>query len=384
MTKRPIRVLTIGHSYVVALNQQVPAALARNPSIDLTLAAPTFHYGDLRRIHLEKRHDPAYRIVALDARMTSRNHIFWYAHRPLRRLITEGDFDIVHAWEEPYTYSGYQIARATRGTNSKFVFLSLQNIMKRYPWPFRHFERETVRHADAWIAGGHLVREAMVAKGFPEDTARVIPLAVDTSAFTPPTAAEKHSVLEELGLSPPVIGFVGRLVQEKGLSVLMEALERIELPWSLLALGSGPYKEVLEEWANIHGFGDRVQVRFALHEDVPRYLAATDVLVAPSQTLPNWKEQFGRMLVEAFACRVPVIGSDSGEIPFVIGEAGVVVPEADTHQWRDAIADLLTDDAKRERLATAGYRRAMTCFSVDRVADQHLELFAQLSEGRHQ
>lgn len=383
MTKRPIRVLTIGHSYVVALNQQVPAALARNPQVDLTLAAPTFHYGDLRRIPLEKRQDPSYRIVALEARLTRKNHIFWYDHRALRRLITEGGFDIVHAWEEPYTYSGYQIGRATRATHAKFVFLSLQNITKRYPWPFRYFERETVRHADAWIAGGHLVREAMVAKGFPEDTARVIPLAVDTKAFAPLSAAEKRSVLDELGLSPPVIGLVGRLVQEKGLPILMEALESIELPWSLLALGAGPYQERLEEWAQSRGFGDRVRVRLAQHEDVPRYLAAVDVLVAPSQTLSNWKEQFGRMLVEAFACRVPVIGSDSGEIPFVIGDAGVVVPEANAHQWRDAIVDLLTDDAKRERLASAGYRRAMTHFSVERVAEQHLELFAQLCESRH-
>ncbi len=367
---------------MVALNQQVPAALARNPSIELTLAAPTFHYGDLRRIHLEKRHDPEYRIVALEARLTSKNHVFWYDHRALRRLITEGDFDIVHAWEEPYTYSGYQIARATSGTDAKFVFLSLQNITKRYPWPFRHFERETVRHADAWIAGGHLVREAMVAKGFPADTARVIPLAVDTSAFTPISAAEKHGVLDELGLSPPVIGIVGRLVQEKGLTILMEALENIERPWSLLALGAGPYQERIEAWARSHGFGDRVRVRLAQHEDVPRYLAAVDVLVAPSQTLSNWKEQFGRMLVEAFACRVPVIGSDSGEIPFVIGKAGVVVPEADVRQWHDAIVDLLTDSAKRKRLASAGYRRAVTHFSVERVAEQHLELFAQLCESR--
>ena len=382
MTQRPIRVLTIGHSYVVALNQQVPAALARNPGIDLTLAAPTFHYGDLRRIHLEKRDDPGYRIVALKARMTSKNHIFWYDHRALRQLIIEGRFDIVHAWEEPYTYSGYQIARATRGTNAKFVFLSLQNIAKRYPWPFRHFESETVRRADGWIAGGTLVREAMVAKGFPADTVRVIPLAVDTSAFRPLTVAHRQGVLDELGLSPPVIGFLGRLVEEKGFRVLMRALDNVQSPWSLLVLGSGPYKEVLEQWAKVRGLGDRVLVQLASHEEVPRYLAAVDMLVAPSQTLPHWKEQFGRMLVEAFACRVPVVGSDSGEIPFVIGDAGVVVPEADSDGWCHAITTLLTDHAERERLADAGHRRAATTFSVDRVAEQHLELFTQLSEGR--
>ena len=83
------------------------------------------------------------------------------------------------------------------------------------------------------------------------------------------------------------------------------------------------------------------------HDKVPEYLNAMDLLVAPSQTTPWWKEQFGRMLIEAMACGVPVIGSDSGEIPYVIGDAGMVVSDVDVAGWARAIATLVESPDRR-------------------------------------
>ena len=68
--------------------------------------------------------------------------------------------------------------------------------------------------------------------------------------------------------------------------------------------------------------------------EVPAVLRALDVLVLPSLTTPSWKEQFGRVLQEAMACAIPVVGSDSGEIPHVIGDAGLVTPEGDAAALR--------------------------------------------------
>ena len=114
----------------------------------------------------------------------------------------------------------------------------------------------------------------------------------------------------------------------------MQAMEQVgdAEPWSLLLLGSGEYKEKLQEWAARNGWS-RVKVMLAKHAEVPRYLGCMDLMVAPSQTMKNWREQFGRMIIEAFACGVPVVGSDSGEIPFVIGDAGRVVAETDVAGW---------------------------------------------------
>lgn len=373
-----LRVLTVGHSYVVALNQAVPKAIARDGRIELTLAAPRFHYGDLRRLRLEKTADPDYEIVPLGARLTRWNHVFWYDRSALRRLLRDGRFDLVHIWEEPYTVAGYQLARAACERGYRFVFRTAQSIVKRYPWPFSRFERYSVERAAGWVAGGQLVYEAMVAKGFPAARGRVITLGVDGNAFRPLTAAQREAVLRELRLAPPVVGFVGRLVAAKGLDVLMAALERVPPPWSLLVLGAGPYRERLLAWAEARQIRDRVRVQLVPHGDVPHYLGALDLLLAPSQTTPSWKEQFGRMVIEAFACRVAVIGSDSGEIPHVIGDAGIVLPERDVDAWAEAVRDLLGDQARRDALAERGFRRCRERYEVSRVAEQYLALYHEL------
>ncbi|MEE8115851.1 MAG: glycosyltransferase [Gemmatimonadales bacterium] len=370
--------LTICHSYVVAQNQRVPAMIAGDPRIELTLAAPQFHYGDLRRITLEKTTDPEYEIVPLSARLTRWNQVFWYDHGRLTRLLRDGGFDVVHAWEEPYTYAGYQIARAVGPTRSRFAFRTAQSLVKRYPWPFSAFERRTVARADGWIAGGHLVYEAMTRKGFPAAAGRVITLGVDMDAFRPATDEERTRVRAALGLEAPVVGFVGRLAPAKGLDVLMAALERVTHPWTLLVLGSGPHEATIRRWAHRHDWSDRVRIRLTTHDEVPTYLGVMDLLVAPSRTTPTWKEQFGRMVIEAFACRVPVIGSDSGEIPRVIGDAGVVVPETDVGAWARAIEALLAEESRRRTLAERGYQRCRARYDIRPVAAQYVEFYHAL------
>ena len=122
-----------------------------------------------------------------------------------------------------------------------------------------------------------------------------------------------------------------------------------------------------------------MRIVLAEHDKVARYLASVDLLVAPSQTRPNWKEQFGRMVAEAFACRVPVIASDSGEIPYVVDDAGVILPESDSSAWANAISELLADKVRRDQLAQRGYARAITHYSLTQVASRYLELYAELA-----
>jgi len=208
---------------------------------------------------------------------------------------------------------------------------------------------------------------------------RLIPLGVDVNHFypTPDIGLHiRHSLAwEEQGA--PVIGYLGRLVSEKGLDLLMQVLNRLQTPWRALFVGAGPMEAALRTWAS--RYPETVQICTDVkHRDVPHYLNAIDILCAPSQTMPNWREQFGRMLIEAFACGVPVIGSDSGEIPHVLRDASVVVGEKDEQSWAQALSDLLESPLQRTELAAKGLQQARTVYAWSLIAKKYLEFFTEL------
>ncbi len=105
-----------------------------------------------------------------------------------------------------------------------------------------------------------------------------------------------------------------------------------------------------------------------------------DVLVLPSRTQPNWKEQFGRVLIEAMSCGVPVIGSTCGEIPQVIGEAGLVFPEGDVAALRAALSRLIDQPELRAELARRGRARVLAEFTQAAIARRHVAVYQAMLE----
>jgi glycosyltransferase involved in cell wall biosynthesis len=373
------RLLTIGHSYVVGLNRRLAHEFARMGvgRWEVVAAAPTFVHGDLRPISLEAVPNEACRLEPVSAYLTKRIHVMFYGRR-VRSLLADR-WDVVHAWEEPYILPGYQLAQWTRRP-SKFVFYTYQNLSKRYPPPFSWFERSVIHRADGWLAGGKTVAEVLLPRlGYAKKPHRLITLGVDVNVFRPDPAS-RSAVRAALGWTedgPPVVGFLGRFTPEKGPRLLTRVLDRVPLAWRALLVGGGPLEAELKAWAATKG--DRVRVVTGVpHDGVPAYLNAMDILAAPSQTLRRWKEQLGRMLIEAFACGVPVIGSDSGEIPHVIADAGKVVSEADESAWAAALTELLDSPAQRAELAMRGRQRAETTFAWSVIAAQHLDFFETL------
>jgi glycosyltransferase involved in cell wall biosynthesis len=122
-------------------------------------------------------------------------------------------------------------------------------------------------------------------------------------------------------------------------------------------------------------------VKDVVHDQVPAHLNAMDLLCAPSQATPRWREQFGRMVVEAFACGLPVISSDSGELPYVVLDAGVIVGERDEDAWVSAIGELIGDPEKRSELSSMGIARAHSTYAWPVVARDHLQFFSELLDG---
>ena len=116
--------------------------------------------------------------------------------------------------------------------------------------------------------------------------------------------------------------------------------------------------------------------------DVPAELRRLDTLVLPSHTTRTWKEQFGRVLIEAMSCGVPVIGSSSGEIPNVIGDAGLIYPEGDVPALAAAIGQLAEQPGLYADLARRGRTRVLERYTQSALARQYYEVYrAMLSAG---
>lgn len=383
----PRRLLTIGHSYCVRRNRELAEAVAAcgraeagGRRWDVTVAAPAAFPGDLGPI--VTRRDAAERA---DLRVLSVHNARWIHLMTygagIRELLNE-PWDVIHCWEEPYTFSAAQVARAHH-VDAALVYASFQNINKRYPPPFGAVERYAMQRARGWIAFGESVRDVLERRrGYAERAHTVIPFGVDVQRFAPDLEA-RHAVYSELDwddVGPLVIGFVGRFVAEKGLPLLLDvldALHRQGTAWRALFIGGGPLEASVRAFGSRHP--DRVRIATGVaHDDVPRYMRAMDVLAAPSETTPRWREQFGRMIVEAFACGVAVVGSDSGEIPFVVGSAGLIVKEGDREAWTMALASLLSDSKATRALAALGRTRAETEFAWPVIARRHLDFFERV------
>jgi len=376
--------LSVAHSYCVALNRRLADAIARLATRDweVTAVAPSAFAGDLGPISLEHSRDERCRLEGIRVIGSRSPHLFLYGTR-LRSLMNER-WDLIHSWEEPYVLAGGQVAFWSPAA-TPLVFFTDQNNPKNYPPPFCWIENYCVHRSSGWIAAGSTVTRALLPRpGYDARPHRIIPHGVDLESFHPDQQARK-AIRERLEWSvdgPPVVGFLGRFVPEKGLSLLTSVLDNLKSPWRAILVGGGVMEPQLRQWAR--AYPDRVRIVTGVrHDQVPAYLNAMDLMCAPSQTTPRWREQFGRMLIEAFACGVPVVASDSGEIPNVVGPAGTIVAESDQNAWLTAIGELLENPAQRIRFARFGLERAPR-FSWPIVARQHVDFFDQiLSDGNH-
>jgi len=376
MSARRLKLLTIGHSYVVALNRRLPNEIARLAAgcWDVTAVAPRFVRAELRDIELEADPNESSQVEAVNMYATRRLHLMAFDFR-LRQILRQG-WDMVHIYQEPYILAGWQAAYWTP-EKVPFVFFTAQNYAKNYPPPFSWMEKYCVERCAGWIACGELVVRALLEKNYGRRRHRQIGFGVDIELFRPDELRRRH-VRQRLGWDEKgcVVCFLGRLTPEKGLPLLVSVLDQLRCPWKALFVGSGPLQKSLEEWGR--RYPGRVRIISATHDEVPAYLNAADILCAPSQTLPHASEQFGRMIIEGFASGLPVVGSDSGEIPYVIGDAGIVLGEKDHSAWSLTLERLINDETLRGDLATRGRVRAEDHFAWPVIARQHLEFFDEL------
>lgn len=367
-----MRVLIISKACVVGMYQRKLEELARFPDIELTLVVPPAWRERGRVLHLEKMYTSGYQLYVLPIVFNGHFHVHFY--RGLGTLIQYVQPHIVHIEEEPYNLATFQAMYMAHMNKAKALFFTWQNLLRRYPFPFSLIERYNLTHAACAIAGNKEARDVLFAKGY-RRTIYVLPqFGVDPVLYCKMESPPREE-------NTFIIGYAGRLVEEKGVQVLLKAVAGLSGNWRLRIIGDGPYRPTLEALAKTLGIEERVIFEPSIPSgEMPYFLNELNVLVLPSLTRRNWKEQFGRVLIEAMACEVPVIGSSSGEIPHLIAEAGLLFPEGQAEVLREALHQLMSDPKLCAELGQRGRTRVLTHYTQQRIATETYAIYRQLLE----
>jgi glycosyltransferase involved in cell wall biosynthesis len=367
-----MRILMISKACVVGMYQRKLEEMARLPGVELSVIVPPIWRDPSGDLRLERVHVQGYQMFVDPMRFNGNFHLHYFP--TIAQRLHDTHPDIVHIDEEPYNVATWHALWLARRAGARTLFFSWQNIVRHYPIPFSVGERWTLRTVDHAIAGTDSAAEVWRAKGYRGPVAIIPQFGIDPEIFSP--GELRH---DGRGF---VIGYVGRLVPEKGVDLLIRALA--ELPqhsggWRLEIVGQGPERESLIRLARSLNLSDRISFSGQVSSArMPALYREFDVLVVPSRTRPNWKEQFGRIIIEAMASGVPVIGSDSGAIPGVIGDAGLLFPEDDAKALAAHLSALMQDEALRCELAARGRARALNHFTHAQVAAQTVDVYRQM------
>jgi len=391
-----MRILVASHTYIVDLNCEKLRALAQlKPEIEVTVVVPkTWKPGGVQNkiIESQSRDEGKFKIVPISN--FSQNH---------QGLLTFGA-DLVSLLRQ-FRPQVIQVEQGSRGLaytqmialnqllglKAKNIFFTWWNLPYTLKLPAALLENFNLKHSHGIISGNQDGAEILQQRGY-KGPIKVMPqLGVDESLFTPNPQPE---LAAKLGIQPDdfVLGFVGRFVPEKGLLTLLQALVSLkDKCWKLLLLGRGELKDEIIKIATENNLQERfILVESVPHHEVANYINLMSALVLPSETTykfktltsVGWKEQFGHVLIEAMACQVPVIGSDSGEIPNVIGDAGLIFPEGNAPALADCIMQLMAKPELARNFGEMGFQKVMAKYTNQALAKEQYEFYQELVNSR--
>jgi L-malate glycosyltransferase len=369
-----MKLLVVSHPCVTPVNQQFFAEVESLSGWELTIIVPSNWRSEYGRVNSVVRW-PEFRGRLIGIPVYNSGNIPLHAYRTLWTSLLKRELpDVIYVHHESYALATAQVYLANRLSLKRPIgFYSAQNILKRYPPPIEQIQRTVLRRSSFALPVSSDAEEVLRKKGY-QGVSTILPPGIDPNVYNPRQDGQQLRQRLRGSAEEVIIGYVGYIIEEKGLATLLRALSKLkDLHWSLVVVGTGPYATSFERLARQLGLSQQVrQLGYVPHTDVPLYLSAFDLLVLPSETRGGLKEQFGRVIIEALACGTPVIGSNSGEIPRLLQATGggLIFPEGKAEALARQIRRLVEDPALRRESATKGQARVLTEYTNRSLADR--------------
>jgi glycosyltransferase involved in cell wall biosynthesis len=230
------------------------------------------------------------------------------------------------------------------------------------------------RTVTEFISVSHQINEELAAAGVPAAKTFFLPNAVDTDTYCPVTPERRTALREKLGLplEAPLVVYIGRLVEIKGIDVLIEAWAQMPAEAHLVIVGSGPLADTLRQQAA--RFGDRIIFTGVQHNTVD-YFQASDLW-----TLPSYGEGLSLSLLEAMACALPVVTTPVGETPNVITheQNGLLVPPGDVSALAAALRFVIEHPTEAQTMGQRARETVVERYGLEHIGQEYLRLLARI------
>ena len=254
-------------------------------------------------------------------------------------------------------------------------------ISRRVDFPLKqnYFSRHKYgKNIDAIIAISEGVKEVLIKGGIQEEAIKVIPSGIDFSPYE--EASSSDYLRQEFSFAPDdyLVGIVAHLAEHKGHKYLIQATKKLKEHTDkikVIIVGGGPLKFELDEQAKQLKVKDIVYF-LGFREDIPRILSSLDLFV-----LSSYLEGLGSSLLDAMACRLPVVATRTGGIPEVVahGKTGLLVPPRSPSALAKAILKLYEDRDLASRLGQKGYEVVRQKFSAEAMAEKIINLYERMA-----
>ncbi|WP_341201711.1 glycosyltransferase [Planomicrobium okeanokoites] len=367
-------------------------AIGEKDSVELTVATTKGNSFTMDRI--QKLNDAGIKTVmfkSIPGKWTGFEASTVYG-KGIGNLIRSG-FDAVHFIAEASYIGTYQFLRSIRKLAPETVttIRAAQNVVKHFPYPFKKIEEYSYQQFDAIIPLFKDQEEVLRQKGYLGKT-YFIGNGFDHHLFRPSETAVRNE--------PYHFGFVGYFEHYKGIYTLLNALKILENEnFKLTMIAKGNEKEQFLQQAEKMNIQDKIHVQDLIPQTrLPEFLNQIDALILPSEEayylrknklkfMPKFKphlvkEQFGRVLVEAMACRKVVIGSTCGGIPQVIGDAGLIFRQKNPKELAAKMKLLIDDEQLNEILQAKAFEKANTDYTWDKIASKYVGVWEELIQKR--
>ena len=230
------------------------------------------------------------------------------------------------------------------------------------------------------IAISEAVAAVLRDRGVEDDRIEVILDAVDVSEFEKPVDLDAFRAEFNIPDNCLVIAAVAQLIPRKGHRFLLDALAQLkdkQPPFRVIIFGQGPLETELREQAASLGLGDHVQFA-GFHKNLDALYGCFDIFVHPALA-----EGLGVVTLKAAAAEVPVVGFAAGGLSEAVDDnnTGILVPPEDTDGLANAISSLIADEALRKKMGVAGRERMRKQFSIDTMANKHVQLYQSILNG---